>query len=126
MQGLQKNWKQFYLLVLINAFVGSMIGLERSVIPGLAETFRVNSHTALLSFIVAFGLSKATFNLLTGKLAKKFSRKNILIFGWLAAIPVPFMLMYAASWEWVLLANLLLGINQGLSWSSTVIMKIDL
>lgn len=126
MQGLKANKKQFWLLVLINAFVGSMIGLERSVIPGLAETFQVNSHTALLSFIVAFGLSKATFNLLTGKLAKKFSRKNILIFGWLAAIPVPFMLMYAASWEWVLLANLLLGINQGLSWSSTVIMKIDL
>jgi len=81
MQGLTANKKQFWLLVIINAFVGSMIGLERSVIPGLAETFHVNSHTALLSFIVAFGLSKASFNLLTGKMANKFSRKTILIFG---------------------------------------------
>lgn len=126
MQGLKNNWKQFWLLVIINAFVGSMIGLERSIIPGLATTLGVNSHTGLLSFIVAFGLSKASFNLITGKLAKSFSRKKILLLGWIAAIPVPFMLMYATTWEWVILANLLLGINQGLAWSSTVIMKIDL
>jgi MFS family permease len=126
MQGLKNNWKQFWLLVIINAFVGSMIGLERSVIPGLAATLGVNSHTGLLSFIVAFGISKSCFNLITGKLAQSFSRKNILLFGWIAAVPVPFMLMYATSWEWVIAANLLLGINQGLAWSSTVIMKIDL
>lgn len=126
MQGLKNNWKQFWLLVLINAFVGSMIGLERSIIPGLAGTLNVNSHTALLSFILAFGISKASFNLITGKISKKISRKRILILGWLAAIPVPFMLMYATSWEWVIIANLFLGINQGLAWSATVIMKIDL
>jgi MFS family permease len=126
MQGLKQNWKQFYLLVLINAFVGSMIGLERSVIPGLAATFDVNSHAALLSFIAAFGASKALFNLVTGKLAKKIPRKQILVLGWVAAIPVPFMLMYAPNWNWVIAANVLLGINQGLAWSATVIMKIDL
>lgn len=126
MQGLRKNKNQFWLLVLINAFVGSMVGLERSVIPGLAESFQVNSHTALLSFIAAFGLSKALFNLLTGRLAKSLTRKRILTLGWVAALPVPFLLMYASNWQWVLVANLFLGINQGLAWSSTVIMKIDL
>lgn len=126
MQGLQKNRSQFYLLVLINAFVGSMVGLERSVIPGLAETFHLNGHTALLSFIAAFGSTKAIFNLLTGKLTKKFTRKNILLLGWIAAMPVPFLLMYAPNWSWIITANIFLGINQGLAWSSTVIMKIDL
>lgn len=126
MQGLKHNRNQFWLLVLVNAFVGSMIGLERAVIPGLAETFDLNSHTALLSFIAAFGISKASFNLITGKLTKKITRKNILILGWIAALPVPFLLMYAESWSWVIAANIFLGINQGLAWSSTVIMKIDL
>lgn len=125
-QGLQQNWKQFGLLVLINAFVGSMVGLERSVIPGFAASFQLNGHVALLSFIAAFGSSKALFNLLTGRLTKYISRKNILLLGWLAALPVPFLLMYAPSWNWVILANVFLGINQGLAWSSTVIMKIDL
>lgn len=127
MQGLKKNWKQFWLLVLINAFVGAMVGLERSVLPGLAETkFHLSEKTALLSFIVAFGTAKALFNLFTGKLTRTFTRKKILTLGWLAALPVPFLLMYAPNWGWVIAANILLGINQGLAWSTTVIMKIDL
>ena len=126
MQGLKENRGQFYLLVLINAFVGSMIGLERSVLPGLSQTFFLNSYTAMLTFLVAFGSSKALFNLLTGRLIKVLSRKRVLMLGWFAALPVPFMLMYAPSWHWVIVANLLLGINQGLAWSTTVIMKIDL
>lgn len=126
MQGLKQNRKQFYGLVLVNAFVGSMVGLERSVIPGLAESFHLNGHTALLSFIAAFGSTKAIFNLLTGRLTKKITRKKILLLGWLAALPVPFLLMYAPNWGWVIAANIFLGINQGLAWSSTVIMKIDL
>jgi MFS family permease len=127
MQGLKKNAKQFWLLVLINAFVGSMIGLERSILPAFGkEAFGIEGTTVLLSFIIAFGTTKALSNLLIVKLLKKFSRKNILIAGWLFAIPVPFLLMYAPSWNWIIFANVLLGINQGLAWSSTVIMKIDL
>lgn len=127
MQGLQTNWKQFWLLVLINAFVGAMVGLERTVLPGLAETkFGLSEKTALLSFIVAFGTAKALFNLFTGRLSQTFTRKKILIIGWVAALPVPFLLMYAPDWSWVIAANILLGINQGLAWSTTVIMKIDL
>lgn len=124
---LTENWKQFWLLVLINAFVGAMIGLERSVLPGLAASeFGISGKTALLSFIIAFGATKALFNLVTGRLMKRYSRKSVLIAGWLAALPVPFLLMYAPSWSWILAANVLLGINQGLTWSTTVIMKIDL
>lgn len=127
MQGLKTNWKQFWLLVLINAFVGAMVGLERSVLPGLAETkFGLAEKTALLSFIVAFGTAKALFNLFTGRLSQSFTRKKILTLGWVAALPVPFLLMYAPDWSWVIAANILLGINQGLAWSTTVIMKIDL
>ena len=126
MQGLKQNRGQFFLLVLVNAFVGSMVGLERSVLPGLSQTFHLDSYTAMLSFLVAFGSSKALFNLLTGKLAKTFTRKKILLIGWMAALPVPFLLMYATNWNWIIAANILLGINQGLAWSSTVIMKIDL
>jgi MFS family permease len=126
MQGLQENRGQFYLLVLVNAFVGSMVGLERAVLPGLSQSFQLNSYTALLSFLIAFGSSKALFNLLTGKLTKILTRKQVLLLGWIAALPVPFLLMYAPNWNWVLVANIFLGINQGLAWSSTVIMKIDL
>ena len=126
MQGLKANRGQFFLLVLINAFVGSMVGLERAVLPGLSKSFNLDSYTAMLSFLIAFGISKAVFNLLTGKLAKNISRKNILLLGWIAALPVPFLLMYAPNWNWIIVANLFLGINQGLAWSSTVIMKIDL
>jgi len=126
MQGLKRNQGQFYLLVLVNAFVGSMVGLERSVLPGLSQTFHLNSYTAMLTFLVAFGSSKALFNLLTGRLSNALSRKKVLILGWIAALPVPFLLMYAPNWNWIIAANILLGINQGLAWSSTVIMKIDL
>jgi MFS family permease len=125
--GLKENWKQFTILVIINAFVGAMVGMERSIFPKFAEVeFGVASKTAILSFIVAFGVTKAITNYFTGKLANRFGRKNLLLFGWILAIPVPFILIYANSWNWVILANILLGISQGLTWSSTVVMKIDL
>lgn len=125
--GLKENWKQFTLLVIVNAFVGGMIGMERSIFPQFAELeFGVASKTAILSFIIAFGITKAIANYYTGRLANKFGRKNLLLFGWLIAIPVPFMLMYAPSWSFVIFANVLLGISQGFTWSSTVVMKIDL
>ncbi len=127
MQGLKKNAFQFYLLVLVNAFVGAMIGLERSVLSGLGkEVFFLNEYTVILSFILAFGLTKALANLAVAKLILLKTRKQVLILGWIAALPVPFLLMYASSWWWVIAANIFLGINQGLAWSSTVIMKIDL
>ena len=127
MQGLQKNRTQFYLLVLVNAFVGAMIGLERAILPGLGQqVFKLDANTALLSFIMAFGLVKAVANYSVAILSKRFSRKQILLAGWIAAIPVPLLLMYAPNWGWVVAANILLGINQGLAWSATVIMKIDL
>jgi MFS family permease len=125
--GLKKNWKQFTLLIIVNAFVGGMIGLERTIIPQFAEIkFGIASKTAILSFITAFGIVKAVANYFTGRLANKYGRKNLLLFGWLLAIPVPFILINAPSWNWVIFANVLLGIHQGLTWSSTVVMKIDL
>ncbi|WP_034888635.1 MFS transporter [Gillisia sp. Hel_I_29] len=125
--GLKENWKQFSLLVLINAFVGGMVGLERSIFPQYAkEIFGIESNIAILSFITAFGITKAVTNLLAGRFANRFGRKRLLIVGWLFAIPIPFILMNASSWNWVIFANVLLGINQGLTWSSTVVMKIDL
>ena len=125
--GLKENWFQFWTLVLVNAFVGGMVGLERSVLPELAETsFGMDSKTAILSFIVAFGITKAITNYFTGRLANRFGRRNLLLLGWVFAIPVPIMLITASSWNVVVLANILLGINQGLTWSSTVVMKIDL
>lgn len=125
--GLKENWLQFTILVVVNAFVGGMVGLERTIFPNFAELeFGVASKTAILSFIVAFGITKAITNYFTGKLANKYGRKNLLILGWVFAIPIPFMLLYAPSWNWVIFANILLGINQGLTWSSTVVMKIDL
>jgi MFS family permease len=127
MHGLKKNRFQFALLVLVNAFVGAMLGLERSIIPDFGKVaFGINGHTALLSFIVAFGSSKAVSNYAVAYLSKKLTRKKILLLGWLFGLPVPFLLMYAANWNWVIIANILLGINQGLAWSATVIMKIDL
>jgi MFS family permease len=114
-------------LVIVNAFVGGMIGLERTIIPQFAEiNFGIASKTAILSFIIAFGIVKAISNYFTGKLANRFGRKNLLLIGWLLAIPIPFILIYAPSWNWVIFANILLGIHQGLTWSSTVVMKIDL
>ena len=125
--GLKENWMQFTILVIVNAFVGGMVGLERTIFPKFAEIeFGIASKTAILSFIIAFGITKAITNYFTGRLANRFGRKNLLLVGWLFAIPIPFILMYAPSWNWVLFANVLLGINQGLTWSSTVVMKIDL
>jgi MFS family permease len=125
--GLRENWRQFALLVLVNAFVGAMVGVERSVLPILAETeFGVASATAALSFLVAFGLTKAIANFAAGDFAERIGRRRILLIGWLFGLPVPLLLGWAPTWEWVVAANLLLGVNQGLAWSATVIMKIDL
>lgn len=125
--GLKENWPQFTILVIVNAFVGGMVGLERTIIPKFAELeFGMASKTAILSFIIAFGITKAVTNYFTGKLANRFGRKNLLVLGWIIALPIPFLLIYAPSWNWVIFANILLGVNQGLTWSSTVVMKIDL
>jgi MFS family permease len=125
--GLKKNWKQFTILVIVNAFVGGMIGMERSIFPQFAESeFGISSHTAVLSFIMAFGFTKALSNYFTGKLANRYGRKNLLVLGWVIALPIPWLLMNATHWYWVIFANILLGISQGLTWSSTVVMKIDL
>jgi MFS family permease len=125
--GLRANWRQFWLLVLINAFVGAMVGLERTVLPLLAQAeFGLASKSAALSFIATFGLVKAATNLLAGRLGDRYGRKHVLVAGWLAGLPVPFLVIWAPDWSWIVLANVLLGINQGLAWSTTVIMKIDL
>ena len=125
--GLKENWRQFTLLVIINGFVGGMVGLERSILPQIAEQeFAIAAKTAILSFIVVFGIVKAVTNYYTGALANKFGRKKLLVAGWIVGIPIPFILMFATSWNWIIAANILLGINQGLTWSSTVVMKIDL
>jgi MFS family permease len=125
--GLKENWKQFVLLLIVNAFVGGMIGLERSVLPKLAEDeFQISSPAIFLTFIIVFGFTKAVTNYFTGTFANRIGRKNLLIIGWVIAIPIPFILMYTNHWNWVIFANVLLGINQGLTWSSTVVMKIDL
>ena len=125
--GLKQNWRQFALLVLINAFVGGMVGMERNLLPQIAESeYQLEAKSAILTFIVIFGITKALTNYYTGKLANTYGRKKLLVFGWIVALPIPFLLMYGPSWEWILFANLLLGVNQGLCWSSTVVMKIDL
>ena len=125
--GIRANWRQFGLLLAINAFVGAMVGLERSVLPTLAKReFGVASATLALSFLVAFGLVKAASNLAAGHLADRVGRKRLLVLGWVAALPVPFLVLFAHSWSWIVAANVLLGINQGLTWSMTVVMKVDL
>ena len=125
--GLKQNWKQFLLLVIVNVFVGGMVGLERTILPQLAEEkFGLTAKSAILSFIIVFGVSKAVTNYFTGVLADRIGRKQLLCYGWLLALPIPFILIHANSWFWVVFANLLLGVNQGLTWSSTVVMKIDL
>ena len=125
--GLRQNLAQFSLLVVVNAFVGAMVGMERSILPPIAEQeFHLAARTAVLSFIVVFGVTKALTNYLAGRLADRFGRKHVLVAGWIVAAPVPFLLMWAPTWSWVLAANALLGVSQGLTWSTTVIMKIDL
>jgi MFS family permease len=125
--GLRENLGQFALLILVNAFVGGMVGLERTVVPLVgSEEFGLVLRTAIFSFIVTFGLVKALSNLFAGGLADRFGRKKVLVAGWLVGVPVPFMIMLAPSWGWIVAANVLLGVNQGLAWSMTVIMKIDL
>ena len=125
--GLRENLPQFALLVVVNAFVGAMVGLERSILPAIAEQeFHLAARTALLSFIVVFGVAKALTNYGAGRASDRLGRKHVLVGGWLVALPVPFLLMWAPSWNWVLVANVFLGVSQGLTWSTTVIMKIDL
>jgi MFS family permease len=125
--GLRANWPQFSLLLLINAFVGGMVGLERTVVPLIgSEEFKIASTTLVVSFIVSFGVIKALANLVSGHLADVWGRKRVLVIGWLFGLPVPFIVIWAPSWEWVIVANALLGLNQGFAWSMTVIMKVDL
>jgi MFS family permease len=125
--GLRENWQQFSLLVLINAFVGGMVGLQGTVVPLIgAQEFKIASATTVLSFIVSFGVIKAFANLVSGHFADIYGRKRMLVLGWLMGLPVPFMLGWGPSWGWIVAANVLLGINQGFAWSMTVIMKVDL
>ena len=125
--GLRENLAQFSLLVVVNALVGAMVGMERTILPAIAEhDFHLAARAAILSFIVVFGVTKALANYLAGRLSDRMGRKHVLVAGWVIAAPVPFLLMWAPSWSWVLFANLLLGASQGLTWSTTVIMKIDL
>jgi MFS family permease len=125
--GLRANWRQFALLVVVNAFVGAMVGLERSILPVIATAeFHVTSTTVVLSFIAVFGLAKAFTNLASGWLADRHARRTTLLLGWLVALPVPLLILSARNWWWIVAANAFLGINQGLTWSTTVIMKIDL
>lgn len=125
--GLRENLGQFSLLVLVNAFVGAMVGLERSILPAIAEhEFHVAARVAILSFIVVFGITKALTNYFAGRWSDRYGRKHVLVAGWLVAVPVPFVLMWAPDWDWIVAGNVLLGVSQGLTWSTTVIMKIDL
>ncbi len=125
--GIRQNLGQFSLLVLINAFVGGMVGLERTIVPLLgSEGFRLASTSAITAFIVSFGLTKALVDLVSGPIADRWGRKRVLVLGWLFGIPVPFLIIWAPTWSWIVVANVLLGINQGFAWSMTVLMKIDL
>jgi MFS family permease len=125
--GLRENLAQFTLLVVVNAFVGAMVGIERSILPLLAEReFHLAARFAALSFIVVFGVTKALTNYAAGRLSDRVGRKHVLVSGWIVAVPVPFLLMWAPTWNWILVANAFLGVSQGLTWSTTVIMKIDL
>ena len=125
--GLRPNINQFLILVLVNAFVGAMVGLEQTVVPLIGkDTFHIESNTLILSFIASFGMVKAILNLVAGNLSDRWGRKKVLILGWIFGLPVPFILLFAPNWNWIIFANVLLGINQGLAWSMTVNMKIDL
>ena len=125
--GLRENLGQFALLVLVNAFVGGMVGLERAVVPLMgSQEFGLVLRSVIFSFIFSFGIVKAVSNLVSGSLADSVGRKKVLVAGWIVGVPVPFMIMFAPSWGWIVAANVLLGVNQGLAWSMTVLMKIDL
>jgi MFS family permease len=125
--GIRPNLAQFLLLIATNAFVGGMVGLERTVVPLLGQkVFHITSTAVITSFIVSFGISKALVDLISGSLADRWGRKPILLLGWLFGLPVPFMIIYAPDWSWIVAANVLLGLNQGFAWSMTVLMKIDL
>jgi MFS family permease len=126
-QGLRQNLSQFVILIVVNAFVGAMVGLEQTVVPLIGkDIFGIQSNAIILSFIASFGLVKALLNLYAGALAERWGRKKVLIMGWLFGIPVPFILLFAPDWNWIIFANVLLGVNQALAWSMTVNMKIDL
>ncbi len=125
--GLRENWRQVALLVLVNAFVGGMVGIERTVVPLIGtDEFGISSTTLVVSFIVSFGVVKALANLVSGQLADSWGRKRVLVLGWMFGLPVPFMILWAPNWSWIVAANALLGVSQGLAWSMTVIMKVDL
>ena len=125
--GLRENWPQFSLLVLINAFVGGMVGIERTVVPLIgSEEFHIESATLITSFIISFGVVKAVANLVSGYLADTWGRKRVLVVGWILGLPVPFMIIAAPAWGWIVAANVLLGLSQGFAWSMTVLMKVDL
>jgi len=125
--GIRENIEQFSLLVLVNAFVGGMVGLERTIVPLLgSEEFRLVSTSAITAFIVSFGVTKALVDLVSGPMADRWGRKPLLLLGWLFGLPVPFLIIWAPSWSWIVVANVLLGMNQGFAWSMTVLMKIDL
>lgn len=125
--GLRENLGQFSLLLSINAFVGAMVGMERSILPLLAEAeFGIASHTSILSFLVTFGLVKAVTNGVAGGIADRWGRRRVLLTGWLAGLPVPFLIIFAPTWAWVVAANVFLGVNQGLCWSAAIVMKVDL
>lgn len=125
--GLRPNLRQFLILILVNAFVGAMIGLEQTVVPLIGKNeFGIESNAIIVSFIASFGAVKAILNLYAGSLSDKWGRKNVLVLGWLLGLPVPLILLFASNWNWIIFANVLLGINQGLAWSMTVNMKIDL
>jgi MFS family permease len=125
--GFRANWRQFILLAVINAFVGAMVGLERTIVPLIAkDEFGIESSLIVLSFLISFGVTKALTNLLAGRLSEHLGRKKILVAGWIVGLAVPLLLIFAQSWAWVIVANIFLGLNQGLCWSTTVIMKVDL